>query len=68
MGFIFKGCPHYLIKYGEVNYKNMRRFSISENDLLAQLRQKLNTEDYSLVDSAILGRTGNISFIKKEDK
>ncbi|STY78836.1 Protein of uncharacterised function (DUF421) [Legionella wadsworthii] len=68
MGFIFKGCPHYLIEHGELNYKNMRRFSISENDLLAQLRQKLNTENYSLIDSAILERTGNISFIKKEDK
>ncbi|WP_419421594.1 YetF domain-containing protein (plasmid) [Legionella sp. D16C41] len=68
LGFLFKGCSHYLIKDGVLDYKSMRRFSISENDLLAQLRQQLNTENYSLVDSAILERTGNISFIKKEDK
>ncbi|AWN75909.1 TPA: YetF domain-containing protein [Legionella pneumophila] len=66
MGFIFKGCPHYLMKDGKLDYKSMRRFSISENDLMAQLRQRLNTENYSLIDSAILERTGNISFTKKE--
>ncbi|MGM9451994.1 DUF421 domain-containing protein [Legionella bozemanae] len=65
IGFIFKGCSHYLIKNGVLNYQNMRRFNISENDILAQLRQRLNTENYSLVDSAILERTGSISFIKK---
>lgn len=65
IGFLFKGSPHYLIENGTINYQNMRRFSISENDLLAQLRQKLNTENYSLIDAAILERSGSISFIKK---
>lgn len=51
-----------------LDYKSMRRFSISENDLLVQLRQKLNTENYSQIDSAILERTGNISFILKKNK
>ena len=68
LGFLFKGCPHYLIKDGVLDYKSMRRFSISENDLLVQLRQKLNTENYSQIDSAILERTGNISFILKKNK
>ncbi len=66
MGFIFKGSSHYLIEKGVPNYQNMRRFNISENDILAQLRQRLNTEDDSSVDFAILERTGSISFIKKK--
>lgn len=32
----------------------MRRFNISENDLLEQLRQKLNTENFNIIDTAIL--------------
>lgn len=66
IGFLFKGCSHYLIENGTFNYNNMRRFSISENDLLEQLRQRLNTENFDLVDAAILERAGSISFIKKE--
>ncbi|WP_419419443.1 DUF421 domain-containing protein [Legionella sp. D16C41] len=68
LGFLFKGSSHYLIKDGVMDYKSLRRFSISENDLLAQLRQRLNTEDFSLVELAILERTGNISFILKKNK
>lgn len=65
MGFLFKGRSHYLIENGTLNRGNMRRFNISENDLIEQLRQKLNTENYNIIDSALLERTGNISFIKK---
>lgn len=67
IGFIFKGTHHYLIKHGELNHQNMSRYNISENDLLEQLRQKLNTENYKIIDSALLERTGNISFILKEN-
>lgn len=63
--FIFKGCSHCLIEKGVLNERNMRRYNISKADLLEQLRQKLNTEDYSSIESALLERTGNISFIKK---
>ena len=45
----------------------MSQFNISEHDLLEQLRQKLNTEEYKMIASAILERAGNISFIKKEE-
>jgi uncharacterized membrane protein YcaP (DUF421 family) len=68
VGFLFKGCSHYLIENGEWNYRNMSRYNISENDLLEQLRQKLNTENYKIIEYALLERTGNISFILKDDK
>ncbi|WP_298625311.1 DUF421 domain-containing protein [uncultured Legionella sp.] len=67
IGFLFKGSSHYLVKNGKLDYKNMKRFSISENDLLAQLRQKLNTENLDAINTAILERTGNISFIIKKE-
>lgn len=43
----------------------MRRFNISHNDLMEQMRHKLNTENHELIESATLERTGGISFIVK---
>ncbi|HAU0368227.1 TPA: DUF421 domain-containing protein [Legionella pneumophila] len=65
IGFLLKGSPHYLIENGKLNYQNMKRYSISENDLLDQLRLRLNTENYESIESAFLERTGCISFVTK---
>jgi uncharacterized membrane protein YcaP (DUF421 family) len=65
LGFLFKGHPEYLIENGKINDKNMHKLNISMNDLREQMRQKLHTQNMDIIDSAILERTGNISFLTK---
>lgn len=55
-----------LINKGRLLRGNMRREMITEEELMAVLREK-GVSDLSLVDSACLEADGEISFVKKDE-
>lgn len=55
-----------LINKGRLLRGNMRREMITEEELMAVLREK-GVDDLSLVDSAYLEADGEISFVKKDE-
>lgn len=68
MGRIFKGTSVFIIKDNQLNWKTMKKYQITEHDLLEECRQQLNVNDLRLIKEAILERTGKISFILKKTK
>lgn len=67
-GNLIKGKEKILIEEGEIDWAQMKRSDLSENDLLQALRLKTNSSDFSKVKSCYLERSGDISFILKKDE
>ena len=65
-GKLIKGRPITLVRNGEIDRAQMRRFLVSEHDLEEDLRLDAKTEDVSTIQLARLERSGDISFIKKK--
>ena len=65
-GILIKGQPAVLIENGKINWKEMRRNSISIHDLEEDMRSSAATEDIEKIRVARIERSGEISFIKKE--
>jgi uncharacterized membrane protein YcaP (DUF421 family) len=65
-GKLLKGRPVTLVRNGKIDHAEMRRSLVSEHDLEEDLRLDAKTEDVSTIASARLERSGDISFIKKE--
>jgi len=65
-GKLLKGEPVTLVRNGKIDRVEMRRSLVSEHDLEEDLRLDAKTEDVSTIASARLERSGDISFIKKE--
>lgn len=63
---IFRDRQTPLIDKGRLLRGNMRREMITEEELMAVLREK-GVSDLSLVDSACLEADGEISFVKKNE-
>ena len=65
-GKLIKGRPLILIRDGKIDRAQMRRSLVSDHDLEEDLRLDAKTEDVSTIATARLERSGDISFIKKE--
>jgi uncharacterized membrane protein YcaP (DUF421 family) len=65
-GKLIKGRPLILIRDGKIDRAQMRRSLVSDHDLEEDLRLDARTEDVSTIATARLERSGDISFIKKE--
>lgn len=57
-----------LLLYGNGQYirRNMKKADITENDIMEQLRLKLNTASLNEVEEIYFERTGKVSFVKKK--
>lgn len=62
-----KGHTDLLVREGHVEEKTLRAHHISEADLEEQLRLQAMTTDTKKIRLAYLERSGEISFIKKEE-
>jgi uncharacterized membrane protein YcaP (DUF421 family) len=67
LGMIFKGMPDVVVMNGERNRDAMRRNHVSDHDLEEDMRLDAQTEDLSEIKIARIERSGDISFIKKEE-
>jgi uncharacterized membrane protein YcaP (DUF421 family) len=67
-GILVKGKPVVLVQDGGLQRKNMLREHISEHDLEEDMRLHAETEDLSKIQVARLERSGDISFIKANEK
>jgi uncharacterized membrane protein YcaP (DUF421 family) len=66
-GCLIKGEPDLIVENGQVDQRNARRNHISMHDLQEDLRLDAETEDLDKIKVARVERSGDISFIKKED-
>jgi uncharacterized membrane protein YcaP (DUF421 family) len=66
-GKIIKGQDIVLVRDGAVDLKAMKQTLVSKHDLEEDLRLDAKTEEMSKIQIARLERSGDISFIKKED-
>jgi uncharacterized membrane protein YcaP (DUF421 family) len=67
LGNVMKGEPDVIVRDGERQHDAMRRNHISDHDLEEDLRLHASTEDLSKVRIARIERSGDVSFIKKDD-
>jgi len=67
-GFLVKGPTHQLVNDGKIDWDQMRRTHISENDLREAIRQHGHSDDIGKVNTAFLERNGSISVIPKEER
>ena len=66
-GNLIKGTSDVIVQNGQANEKAMRRNQISRHDLEEDLRLDAKLEDLSKIKVARVERSGDISFIKKEE-
>ena len=59
------GAPVLLVSNGEIQWHNMKKSFITQNNLLNALQTQLHTNNFSKVDSAYLATDGTINFITK---
>jgi len=65
LGKIVKGEQRLLYSHGKINWKNMRRSSISEGDLMESVRLDTNKDSLDHVLEAHIESNGKISIITK---
>lgn len=63
-----KGDAVPLYKNGQIIWRNMKKAAISEHDLMASLRQTMKVDSLVNIETAILERSGQISFIPKKEQ
>ena len=63
---VLRGKHVTLIKDGKINWNNMRKTHIPENDLLIELRKQINDESLQSIKEARMETCGTITFIKKQ--
>ena len=67
-GILIKGEPQVILRDGQPDWKAMRRNHISKHDLEEDLRLSAETDDLSQIRIARVERSGDISFIKKQEE
>lgn len=67
LGALIKGVPEVLVLDGERKTRAMRRNHISDHDLEEDMRLEAQTNDISEIEIARIERSGDISFIKKQE-
>lgn len=65
-GQLIKGKPITVVRNGEVDWGQLKRALVSKHDFEEDLRLAAQTEDVSTIKLARIERSGDISFIKKE--
>ena len=65
VGKIVKGYRHSLYKNGEIDQKNLRKTSISKDDLLEGVRVEIHSDSLENVKEIFMEKTGQISVVKK---
>jgi uncharacterized membrane protein YcaP (DUF421 family) len=63
-GRLLKGARHLLYKDGVFLKKNMQKASITEEDMMEELRTNVQADDLSNIKEAYSERTGKVSFVK----
>jgi uncharacterized membrane protein YcaP (DUF421 family) len=66
-GKLIKGNNVVLVSDGQIDWKAMKRHLVSKHDLEEDLRLSAQTEKISEIRAARLERSGDISFIKKDE-
>lgn len=66
-GKLLKGTDSVIVRNGEIDWKAMQHCMVSKHDLEEDLRLDAKTEDISKIHIARIERSGDISFIKKEE-
>jgi uncharacterized membrane protein YcaP (DUF421 family) len=67
-GKLIKGQPITLVRDGEIDWEKMKQNLVSKHDFDEDLHLAAKTEDISTIKLARLERSGDISFIKKENQ
>ena len=67
LGKLIKGTSDVIVRDGQQIRDAMKRNQISRHDLEEDLRLDAKVEDLSKIKVARVERSGDISFIKKED-
>ena len=65
VGKIVKGYRHSLYHDGQIREKNLRKTSISKDDLMEGVRLEINKNSLDEVEQIFIEKTGEISVIKK---
>ena len=65
-GTILKGSKRKLVENGKIDWNNMRKSHIGENDLMGALRSNGQISSIDEVEVAHFERSGDISVIKRE--
>jgi uncharacterized membrane protein YcaP (DUF421 family) len=68
LGICIKGEPHVILREGQLDHAAMRRNHVSVHDFEEDMRLHAKTENKSSLKVARVERSGDISFIKKEQK
>jgi uncharacterized membrane protein YcaP (DUF421 family) len=68
IGVWVKGEPYVLVKEGRYQPHPMRRKSVSQHDIEEDMRLSAKVEDIGEIKTARLERSGDLSFIKKDQK
>jgi uncharacterized membrane protein YcaP (DUF421 family) len=66
-GVLIKGRPDVIVENGNVHWKMLRQNHVSPHDLEEDLRLNAKTEDISKIRIARVERSGDISFIKRDN-
>jgi uncharacterized membrane protein YcaP (DUF421 family) len=66
-GKLIKGSPELILENGELVLSTMRRNHISQHDLEEDLRLSAHVENIERIRAARVERSGDISFIKKDE-
>jgi uncharacterized membrane protein YcaP (DUF421 family) len=66
-GKVIKGTDVTLVRNGQIDWQAMKNSLVSRHDLEEDLRLDAKTEDFSKIKVARLERSGDISFIKKDE-
>ncbi len=62
---IIKGEQRTLYQHGQIQWKNMRRACVSENDLMESVRLKANVKSLNEIEEAHIESNGEISVVLK---
>ena len=62
---VVKGEQRQLYSNGEINWKNMKRSSVSKRDLIESVRLQANVKTLEEIEEAYMESNGEISVIKK---
>lgn len=66
-GKLLKGRPKVLVREGKVDWDELGRNLVSKHDFEEDLRLEAQTEDVAKIRIARLERSGDISFVKKNE-
>ena len=65
-GILIKGRPELIIDNGDLVFQTMRRNHISKHDVEEDMRLEASLEDLKKIRRGFVERSGDISFIQKE--